>query len=74
MTLCNIIIRVPKKESAFVYFQLEANENLCFYSTLPSPGSATHRDISISCTSGLREEVERLLSVLGDKCSMDILK
>jgi hypothetical protein len=30
----NILLTVPKEDSAFVYFILESHEGLCFYSTI----------------------------------------
>ena len=54
--LFNYTIRVPKKDSAFLYFQLEANEGLCFYSTLESSLGQPYRDIEIKGHTSLETE------------------
>lgn len=58
------IIRVPKKESAYFYFQLEANEGLCFYSTLEGNKHEGHRDIVVQCHPSLQAEVDHLINRL----------
>ena len=58
------IIRVPKEESAFTYFQLEANEGLCFYSTLESSLKEGFRDIEIQGDLGLEAEARGLIKIL----------
>ncbi|MBL6989534.1 MAG: hypothetical protein ISR65_07135 [Bacteriovoracaceae bacterium] len=45
--LFSITIRVPKEESAFCYFMLEAHEGLCFYSTLEFQKGQGFRDIHL---------------------------
>jgi hypothetical protein len=68
------IIRVPKSESAFVYFQLEANEGLCFYSTLENSLGEGHRDIEIKSDISTQVEVERVIDFLKQKIAIEILK
>ncbi|MDD0853754.1 hypothetical protein HBN50_11645 [Halobacteriovorax sp. GB3] len=67
------IIRVPKEESAFTYFQLEANENLCFYSTLESSVKEGFRDIMIKGTLEMKEEVTRIIGKLKEQYPIEIL-
>lgn len=63
----NFVIRVPKEESAFIYFQLEANEGLCFYSTLESSLGRPYRDIELTGAKEFEQEVRRIISrCLGD--------
>ena len=57
-------IRVPKNQSAFTYFQLEANEGLCFYSTLEESLGQLYIDIHICGPQEFKFEVERLLNYL----------
>ena len=67
------IIRVPKEESAFTYFQLEANEGLAFYSTLPHQIGDTHRDLEILGTLSTQPELEHLIQTLASKFQVEIL-
>ena len=67
------VIRVPKQESAFLYFQLEANEGLCFYSTLQESLGQGHRDIEVTADISLEEEVKRLLEYLSKTIPMEFL-
>jgi len=71
--LFHLIIRVPKSESAFTYFQLEANEGLCFYSTLESSMGETYRDLDLKGSMDLKPEVDHLLEVLQSKFTVEIL-
>lgn len=69
----HLVIRVPKEESAFFYFQLEANEGLCFYSTLPASVGQAYRDIVIKADTSLKEDVLRLIKKLEEKIPMEYL-
>lgn len=60
-------IRVNKADSAFIYFQLEANEGLCFYSTLKESMGESYRDIKVTSHISLKEETIRLLDKLSEK-------
>ena len=62
-----IIIRVPKKESAFTYFTLEANEGICFYSTLEESLRQPYRDIEVMGSPEFYDEAKRVLSILQEK-------
>lgn len=63
-SLNHLIIRVKKADSAFVYFQLEANEGICFYSTLTSSLGTGYRDIDIKGHITLKEELAAILNSL----------
>ncbi len=67
------IIRIPKEESAFAYFQLEANEGLAFYSTLPHLDGDTTRDLQITGSITTQKELEHLLSELAKEFKVEIL-
>lgn len=71
--LIRTVIRVPKEESAFIYFTLEANENLAFYSTLENSLGEGHRDIDIKTHEGLEAELDHLIKVLGEEVPIEIL-
>lgn len=57
-----IIVRVSKEDSSFLYFTLEANEGLCFYSTLKSSEGTNFRDVEIYVPTDLQKN---LISELG---------
>jgi hypothetical protein len=69
-----LIIRIPKAHSAFTYFQLEANENLCFYSTLEESMGQPYRDLKIQGSVEFYDETKRLLDVLAKDFSMEYLE
>ncbi len=70
--LVHTIIRVPKEESAFVYFTLEANEGLSFYSTLEESLGQGYRDIVIKTHISLEAELDHLMDVLGKEIPFEI--
>ncbi|MBT4792564.1 MAG: hypothetical protein HON90_13410 [Halobacteriovoraceae bacterium] len=53
--LSKFILRMDKSYSSFFYFTLEANENICFYSTLPHEKGQRYRDIVVYTTPELRK-------------------
>lgn len=55
------IVKMPKEDSAFFYFQLEANEGLCFYSTLEHQTGDQFREIEIKCHISMKDECLRLI-------------
>ncbi|MFZ8933278.1 MAG: DUF4911 domain-containing protein [Bacteriovoracaceae bacterium] len=59
--LFHIIIRVPKQDSAFFYFLLEAHEGLAFYSTLPHEIGQAFRDIDMKGSLELLSALEQLI-------------
>ena len=70
----HLVIRVPKEESAFTYFQLEANEGLCFYSTLTSSLGQGYRDIDIVASLDFEQEVDHILEVLTEQFPIETIK
>ena len=73
-TLNQIILRVSKADSSFVYFILESNEGICFYSTLESSLKETYRDMSVRFTPEFKTDVERILNLLSKKFDIQILE
>lgn len=69
----HLVIRLPKEEAAFFYFQLEANEGLCFYSTLESSLREAFRDIDIKSGPEFASEVKRIIAKLQEKFPIEIL-
>jgi hypothetical protein len=59
-----LIIRVPKDQAAFTYFQLEANEGLFFYSTLDKSLKEFYRDLLLTCHLTLEAEGQHFLDYL----------
>ena len=69
-----LVIRVPKAHSAFTYFQLEANENLCFYSTLDESLGKPYRDLMLQGSIEFYAEVKRLLDFLSREFTIEYLE
>lgn len=62
-----IILKVLKKDSAFLYHILEGHEGLCFYSTLENPEYSygpSYRSIRMVADSHLQNQLNHLLSHL----------
>jgi len=71
--ILHLIIRVPKEEAAFTYFQFESNEGLCFYSTLEDSMKESYRDITVKAHIGLKDEVMHVIDTLQSKFQLEIL-
>jgi hypothetical protein len=71
--LFHYIIRLNKEDSAFFYFQLEANDGLCFYSTLAYEPHTQYRDIEMKGDFLLKNEITRLIKNCSAKFKIDIL-
>ena len=74
MKLFQTVIRLPKEEAAFAYFQFEAHEGLAFYSTLEHPVGAPYRELLLTTTLEFEEDLMVLLERLGRDFPIDILK
>jgi hypothetical protein len=71
--LFHYVVRLNKEDSAFFYFQLEANDGLCFYSTLPYEPHTQYRDIDLKGDILLHSEIKNLLERCQQKFKIDIL-
>ena len=71
--LFHYVLRLNKEDSAFFYFQLEASDGLCFYSTLPHPDHAQYRDIDLKGDILLKAEVLHLISECAKRFKIDVL-
>lgn len=67
-------LRVPKDEAYFVYFTLESNEGLCYYSTCEDSLKAQYRDIDLYCTPELKSSVLGLLQKIQSEIRLDFLE
>jgi len=68
------IIRVSKEESSFLYFLLEGHDNLCFYSTLYYQTGQQYRDIELTASMELSNELEHFITQISKKFSVEILQ
>ena len=68
------IIRAPKSEAAFIYFQLEANDGICFYSTLKDSLGQGYRDLDIKGDQTLHQEFLNILNKLKETINIEILQ
>ena len=71
--LFHYVIRLNKEDSAFFYFQLEANDGICFYSTLDHPDHAHYRDIDLKGDLHLKAEAHHMINRCAQKFKVDIL-
>ncbi len=71
--LYHFVLRLNKEDSAFFYFQLEANEGICFYSTLPYEPHTQYRDIDLKGDILLRNEILHIIDSCGDKFNIEVL-
>jgi hypothetical protein len=71
--LFHIIIRVNKEDSAYFYFQLEANDGICFYSTLDYPLHAQYRDIDLKGDLKLVPNLRNIIKACEKRFKIEIL-
>lgn len=67
-------LRVPKDEAYFVYFTFEANEGLCYYSTVDESLKGQYRDIDVKAAVEMKEPLQALLKRLQAEIRLDILE
>ncbi len=58
IVLGGVLLKVKKEDSAIVYFILEANEGICFYSTIPHETHDQFRIVEIKYTKELEKRVQ----------------
>jgi hypothetical protein len=66
-------LRVSKDDAYFVYFTFEANEGLCFYSTLDESLKGSYRDIEVRCSIEMRDYLKALIERLQAEFRLDVL-
>ena len=67
--LRHLILRVPKDQAAFLYFQLESNEGLAFYSTLDVSLKEAFRDIELFSPESLAPEIDHFIEAITPQVS-----
>ena len=72
--LNRFIIRVSKNDAAFIYFQFEANEGLCFFSTMAESLSQPYRDIQVLSPLSVSNEINHLLDYLGQEIDIQFIE
>ena len=68
------VLRMPKDDSYFVYFTFEANEGMCFYSTLDESLKGQYRDIEVKCPIEWEPHLKALIQKLQTEVRLDILE
>lgn len=72
--LRNLVIRLAREHSSMLYFVLESNDNVAFYSTLPFKKNALHREITLHCTPELSGQLDNILDHFGKNYPLEILR
>jgi HPt (histidine-containing phosphotransfer) domain-containing protein len=67
-------LRVPKDEAYFLYFTLEANEGMAYYSTLEDSLSGQYRDIDLRAPIEWKENLLALINRLQKEIRLDIVE
>ena len=67
-------LRVPKDEAYFLYFTLEANEGMAYYSTLEDSLSGQYRDIDVRAPIEWKEPLLALISRLQSEIRLDVVE
>ncbi len=68
------VIRVLKKDSAFVYAILESLEGMASYSTLSDElGRSNYRDLELLIPLGYSEDVDLVLEGLSKKIPLEVI-
>jgi len=68
------VLRMPKDDAYFVYFTFEANEGICFYSTVDESLKGQYRDIVVRCPIEWKEQLLELIQRLQAEIRLDILE
>lgn len=61
------IIRVHRRDAAFVYAILESLEGMASYSTLPDAPGQDYREVELSVANGFLDEIDTVLNGLRKK-------
>ena len=68
------VLRMAKDDAYFVYFTFEANEGMCFYSTVDESLKGQYRDIEVGCPIEWKEKLIELISRLQAEIRLDVLE
>jgi hypothetical protein len=72
--LYQLTVSLNKSDSSYLYFTLEANEGLCFYSTLEHTKLDVDRKVIINVLPEFKTQVERILSELEKMFEIEYLE
>ncbi len=72
--LIHLVIRIPKEEASFIYNILEANEGVCFYSTLNNSISSGYRDLELKTSPDLKNELSHIIAKLSETIPIQIIR
>ena len=72
-TVRHLMLRLNKENAAFVYFTLESNEGICFYSTLGHEKGQSFRDIELYQDQNLANKLDHIIQALQKKFTLEIL-
>lgn len=73
-TLNKIVLRMDKSYSSFLYFTLESNENISFYSTLAFEKGQKFRDIVIYTTPELYPHLQHVLEYSMKRAEIEVIE
>jgi hypothetical protein len=65
---------MTKHATSLFYFTLEANENICFYSTLPFEKGTAMRDVVVYYTPELKSYFDTIITGMENLISIEILE
>lgn len=68
------ILRLSKEDTSFLYFTLESNEGIAFYSTLPFEQAQEYRDVTIKCPIELKPQLDGILEHFKLKTNYEEIK
>lgn len=69
---CRVLLKVKKEDSAIVYFILEANEGICFYSTIPHETHDPFRTVEVKYTKELEKEFNQIINQLKKEIEIEL--
>ena len=72
-TVRHLILRVAKENSAFVYFTLESNEGISFYSTQKYETGQAYRDIEIYLDNELSSNFDKITQALVKRFDLETI-
>lgn len=71
--LHTISLKIQKAHSSMLYFILESNENIAFYSTLESAAEQEFRIVEINCHLSLKKQLDGILAHFATKYPVEYL-
>lgn len=72
--LRNLLVKLAKEHSSFLYFILEANDNIVFYSTLSCPKDSLTREVDIFCAPELSLELDNIIHHFQTRYPLEVIR